>query len=496
MTAAEHITIQPQPGFQTEFLASAADIVIGGGAAGAGKTFALLMEPVRHVQDNGDFGAVIFRRTYPQIENEGGLWDTSISIYPFLGAKQNENAMEWRFPSGARIKFSHLQHEKNVFDWQGSQIPFIGFDELTHFTEKMFFYMLSRNRSTCGVDPYVRATCNPDPDSWVARLIAWWIDEQGWPIPERAGVIRYFTRDNDAMVWGDTVADVIKKIPHLIAELPKGTTPETLVKSMTFIPGTIYENAELMAKNPAYLGSLLAQDEATKTQLLKGNWKIKPSSESLIQWPAMLDTFTNAHVKDGRRYITADIALHGSDMFVAFVWSGMRVIDAVVLPKTDGKTIERLILDLCKRYSVQQSHVVYDADGVGGYLGGYLANAVSFNNGASPVKNAVNGSNYRNLKTQCFYLLAERINAGDIAVTENVANMKVDGRRLADLISKESTAVKRNNPDADGKMAIIPKEQMKNILGHSPDYMDAMMMRMWFELRPAAYAAPRILKTA
>src|SRR6266850_7935610 len=95
-------------------------------------------------------------------------------------------------PRASKIKFSHLQLETTVHDWQGAQITLICFDELTHFTAYQFFYMVSRNRSTCGVRPYIRATCNPDADSWVAEFLAWWIDQEtGLPIPERAGVLRY-----------------------------------------------------------------------------------------------------------------------------------------------------------------------------------------------------------------------------------------------------------------------------------------------------------------
>ena len=83
----------------------------------------------------------------------------------------------------------------SVYDWQGAQITLICFDELTHFSAHQFFYMVSRNRSTCGVRPYIRATCNPDADSWVADLLAWWIDQEtGLPIRERAGVVRYYIR--------------------------------------------------------------------------------------------------------------------------------------------------------------------------------------------------------------------------------------------------------------------------------------------------------------
>ena len=87
-----------------------------------------------------------------------------------------------RWSRGGKIRFSHLQFETTVYDWQGAQITLICFDELTHFSAHQFFYMTSRNRSICGVRPYIRATCNPDADSWVADFLAWWIDpESGLP---------------------------------------------------------------------------------------------------------------------------------------------------------------------------------------------------------------------------------------------------------------------------------------------------------------------------
>lgn len=84
------------------------------------------------------------------------------------------------------MKMSHLEHENDKYNHQGAQYPLIMFDELTHFSKTQFLYLLSRNRSTCGVRPYVRATCNPDPDSWVADLVAPWIDQAtGFPIREK-----------------------------------------------------------------------------------------------------------------------------------------------------------------------------------------------------------------------------------------------------------------------------------------------------------------------
>ena len=108
--------------------------------------------------------AVIFRRESPQITNQGGLWDESAAMYPPFSALPNQVSLSWRFPSGAKVRFSHMQYAKDRFNWDGSQIPLIGFDQLEHFEEIQFWYMLARNRSLCGVRPYIRATCNPIPD--------------------------------------------------------------------------------------------------------------------------------------------------------------------------------------------------------------------------------------------------------------------------------------------------------------------------------------------
>lgn len=265
--------IKPQAGKQEQFLSTFADIAVYGGAAGGGKSFALLLEPLRHITTVKGFGGVVFRRTMPQIKNEGGLWSESLKIYPFVGGVPKESICGWSFSNKKiklknKLKFAHLEHEKNKYDWQGSQIPFIGFDELTHFTEGQFFYMLSRNRSVCGIRPYVRATCNPMADSWVAKLIEWWIDQDtGYPIPERSGVVRYFIRLNNKIMWYDTREEALNKT----------TNPEQIEpKSFTFIPASIHDNQILMEKDPGYYSNLQALSNYEKEQLLRGNWKIRP----------------------------------------------------------------------------------------------------------------------------------------------------------------------------------------------------------------------------
>lgn len=265
--------IRPQVGAQERFLSSPADIAIYGGGAGGGKTWALLMEPLRHIH-NPQFGAVFFRRTTVQIRNEGGLWDESTKLYPLLGAQSREVTLDWRFPSGATVSMAHLEQEKTVQNWQGAQIALELFDELTHFSEKQFFYMLSRNRSMSGVRPYVRATCNPDADSWVARFIAWWIDDNGFPIKERAGVLRWFVRIGDTIIWADRPED----LAHHTMRDESGAAVPIPAKSVTFIPAKLTDNAALMAADPGYMASLLALPTVERERLLGGNWKIRPAA--------------------------------------------------------------------------------------------------------------------------------------------------------------------------------------------------------------------------
>ena len=177
MLSSPRAPISPLPGPQTEFLRTPADTCICGGAAGGRKTVGLILEPLRYVSQVPGFTAVFFRRTTPEITNPGGLWDESLNFYPRFGGIPHHRAHVWRWPRGGKIKFSHLQLDSTVYHWQGAQIALICFDELTHFTAHQFYYLLSRNRSTCGVRPYIRATCNPDADSWVADFLAWWIDQ-------------------------------------------------------------------------------------------------------------------------------------------------------------------------------------------------------------------------------------------------------------------------------------------------------------------------------
>lgn len=263
--------IRPQPGPQTLFAQCNADVVFYGGSAGGGKTFALLLDPLYHI-NNSKFGGVIFRRTTKQITSEGGLWDEALDLYPGVGGVPKMSpALMVEFPSGMKISFAHMEYEKNRIDWQGSQIPWIGFDEITHFTWKQFSYMLSRNRSMSGVPGKIRGTCNPDPDSWVRNFIDWYIGEDGFVLPERSGIIRWFILQGDEVIWGETKEELMERYPV------------SLPLSFTFIRSCIQDNKILLEKDPTYLSKLNALPRVERAQLLEGNWNVRPTAGSYFK---------------------------------------------------------------------------------------------------------------------------------------------------------------------------------------------------------------------
>ena len=315
--------IKPQQGPQEQFMASPADIVVFGGAAGGGKSYALLMDPLRH-KNNPKFGAVIFRNEYKQIFNQGGLWDTSDELYGQIkGAVGRMSVGKWTFKSGAKVEFDYINRKEDLKKWQGSQITMIGFDELTHFTEYQFFYMLSRNRSTCGVKPYVRATCNPDADSWVATFISWWINpDTGYPIPERSGKIRWMIRIAEKINWFDTREEAVAYARQCKV---KESEAETMPKSVTFILSTLEDNKILMENDPGYLANLLAMTEVEMERLLRGNWKIKAAAgrffkrtqirlldkipDDVVYWCRAWDIAATSEDEDGDADYTAGVLI-------------------------------------------------------------------------------------------------------------------------------------------------------------------------------------------
>lgn len=262
--------------------AESVQVVVIGGAAGSGKSFLLQLMPLMLVDDPAS-QCIMFRRTTPQITGQGGIWDTGKGIYTKLpdGArpKIRERAMEVIFPNfeegygeGAKIKYSHMQNENDKFNIQGLQFTFIGVDEACQFEWSQLEYMMSRLRSESSHFSRMVMSCNPDSEHKIKELIAWHLDEDGYPIPERDGVVRYFIRRDGDFIWGSTKEELLEIYGENCRPL-----------SFTFVSATIYDNPPMLKSNPEYLSFLEGLDPVNKAQLLHGNWNVKAEGNNYFK---------------------------------------------------------------------------------------------------------------------------------------------------------------------------------------------------------------------
>jgi predicted phage terminase large subunit-like protein len=274
--------IRPQLGPQEQFSACPADICIYGGSVFGGKTWALAYEAARYVTVP-EYAAVIFRRETTQLTGGGSIWEETKNLYPYLGGDPRESPnLDWRFPVGSQIGLRHLQYEADAKKHQGKQYSFIGFDELTHFTATQFWYMVSRLRGAAGVPKRVRATCNPDPNSFVRELIDWWIGEDGLAIAERSGVIRWMVRLDERLIWGATPDEVWQHDPQRIRRRGEEPINEDDLRpepmSFTFIRAAAKDNKIGLTRDPEYLSRVALLPGAEAKRLLHGDWNAKDSA--------------------------------------------------------------------------------------------------------------------------------------------------------------------------------------------------------------------------
>lgn len=244
-------------------------IVITGNS---GKSRLLLMRPLLHIEDP-NFTGIMFRRTQEALKKGGSLWPESKKLYRPFKAHINNKDRKHTFPSGANIAFDGLIHEGDEEkNYQGSQFSFIGFDEVTHFTEEQVIYLIGRLRSDAKNNSYCMMTCNPDINSWVLQYVKPYLDEEGFPIRAMGGTIRYFISTEEGTVFGATKEQLQKSHPeHAWVEDGEGNKHDVIM-SYTFIDGNIYDNPALIKNEPKYLAKLKGQSRVNQARLLHGNW--------------------------------------------------------------------------------------------------------------------------------------------------------------------------------------------------------------------------------
>jgi hypothetical protein len=223
----------------------------------------------------------------------------------------------------------------------------------------------------------------------------------------------------------------------------------------------------------SYLDSLLELDKQSRERLYYGNWEYDNDPSTIIDYDSITGYFNPLHLEEGeKKYITIDVARQGKDKSVIRVWDGWLCIKRVSFAKNTITGLADSVQGLMKQYKISRINVIADEDGVGGGLVDILR-CKGFVNGSR----ALNEENYSNLKSQCSHKMGMKIVKGEVGEV-------CDDNSLIDVISEEMETVKLVDMDKDGKIKVLPKDRVKDLIGRSPDEWDTIMMRYWFELIP------------
>lgn len=256
-----------------------------------------------------------------------------------------------------------------------------------------------------------------------------------------------------------------------------------LTSTIRFLQALVTDNPFI---DKGYIDKLRAiKDKVRRQRLLFGNFDYDDDDNALIDYDSITDLFTNHFVEEGEDYITGDVARFGDDKSIIIRWKGWRAVEIHKLVKKKTTEVAAFIRELCNKHQIPMSHVVVDEDGVGGGVVDILG-CCGFVNGSSPmiepdtpidIEGKQKKPNYLNLRSQCYYRYADRVNRkGTLILTENY--------EVRDAVTEELEQVKKKDVDNDKKLQVISKKEIKEALGHSPDYADALMMREYLELAP------------
>jgi len=219
------------------------------------------------------------------------------------------------------------------------------------------------------------------------------------------------------------------------------------------------------------------KDKSTKQRLMFGNWEYDDSDTSLVKYDDILDMFTNPVKESNDKYLIADIARYGGDKIVKGKWKGLHCYNINWKEKQGLDTTTAEIKTELVNDNIPRSKCMVDEDGVGGGVKDNISGIKGFVNNSTPLEVQGEKQNYQNLKTQCAYELARNIKLHTIKIS-------VEDEQVKEWIIEELELLRSKDADKDGKLKIIPKEEMKELIGRSPDFLDMLIMRMWYELKP------------
>jgi len=244
---------------------------------------------------------------------------------------------------------------------------------------------------------------------------------------------------------------------------------ETLEDNKVFIPSLPLDNPHLPA---SYIQMLKELPPQQKKRLLEGDWDYLDENDSLFKFEHISNSVYRLTPNPAdRKYMTVDVARFGDDRSVVMIWVGMVVISCHVYTKLSTTELSSEIQDLIRSHGIHPNNCIIDSDGVGGGVADQIR-GTNFVNNARPLHD----QNFSNLKSQCYVKLSDMFREGQISI--NILEPAI-----VDNLTQELLAVKLKDIDKDNKVAVQSKDEMKRILGKSPDLSDALMMRMLPEIK-------------
>ena len=250
----------------------------------------------------------------------------------------------------------------------------------------------------------------------------------------------------------------------------KPSKDNTLSEDRKFVQALATDNPYI---SKHYIDNLRTLDKNSQERLLHGNWEYDNDPAKLFEYESLTDMFTNEHAEAGKKYLTVDVARFGQDKTVIIEWDGLRATNIRIIQQNSIESLVNEIKDISRVQSIPRSAILVDEDGVGGGVVDFLK-CKGFVNGSKAIKERGRDTNFSNLKSQCYFKLAEYVNNSKIFVS-CIQDVK-------ELLIEELEVVKAKDIDKDNKLAVEGKDKVKDLLGRSPDISDALMMRMYFEI--------------
>ena len=483
-------------------------------------TALMLMEGIYDVT-NKHYNSVLFRKNkddFDNIENESKRWFTNLGKY-----NKSKDDMTWWFKTGAKMSFDHFDMTLKEFEdkYRGQQITYIGIDELPQIPFEFLKILMGSNRNAIGLRSRILGTCNPDPLSWLRRFIDWWIaktdtvwpdgkphpERHGLPIPWRNGIVRYFFingKSVDDVIWGDSPEDVYHQAKDEIDSLWDDRLEEFgydkmsfSVKSAVFIKANLMENKALIRNDREYISSILNKSPEERAKEWDGNWDAIEIGDDLIQPYHMEKCFANAPIfGDKIRRASCDVAGSGGDNCVTWFKIGNHIQDVYVCRKDPYSTIP-LIKAKLREWGVLEQNFVYDLQGMGQVFKGAFPSAIPFNNQEAVAREDRNL--YDCIKSQCAYMFAQHTQQAEWSIEPTLLRREFKSggstNELARILQRERRAIRQDMSKQDKGWVLIPKDMMKKrtLVGHSPDFIEALVMFEIFDVKETDMEIPSFL---